>query len=376
MTRMTSPESRDPDRAPWSYAAGVCLAANAVVDLRVVPAGPLPYVDRILALMAEHDAGVRLTSPGRGEGALGYAPGTGGDGATVTIPAGKDDRDWIDGYSAVLEGLAAGIDLSAGPRRPGTVAIVGLVHDRNEGDALGNAAELDRICRRLGLERVSTWLAGGGVADLARAAEAEVIVALPCGAEAAATLAARTGARCVEAPLPFGLAATREFVRILAEATGREASAAAFVEEELSWAARALEWIVPRRFLGRPVAFSGSPLLAEGFADIATLVGLDVVQRIATGRERPLPGSADRTVGMPAVAWTGTLSGLAPCPGVDLVVGPALAVRGIERFRAVEFGFPSRDTHFCGPAPFLGFEGFLFFVDRLSNAIGDRIRAV
>jgi hypothetical protein len=53
--------------------------------------------------------------------------------------------DWIDGYAAVLEAMAAGMDLDGASSRPDDAAIVGYFMDRNEGEHWGNLRELERM---------------------------------------------------------------------------------------------------------------------------------------------------------------------------------------------------------------------------------------
>ncbi|MBM4356037.1 MAG: hypothetical protein FJ109_19985, partial [Deltaproteobacteria bacterium] len=119
----------------------------------------------------------------------------------------------VDGYQQVLETLAARIDLAGRTPRAGTVAIVGYLFDRYEGDNEANLAELMRLLSGLGLETTSVWLSGRPVAELADAACAETLIALPFAGRAADILSGRTGARVIRTGLPLGLGATCEWLR-------------------------------------------------------------------------------------------------------------------------------------------------------------------
>ena len=118
------------------------------------------------------------------------------------------DEDWLDGYQAALEALAAGLPLPRGETRPERVAVVGYLMDRTEADH---------------------------------------------------TLAARTGARVLSCDPPFGLESTVRFLRAVAQATGRAEAAERVITDELRAVVPRLEWAVPHVFTGRRLAFSATP---------------------------------------------------------------------------------------------------------------------
>ena len=133
------------------------------------------------------------------------------------VPSMSLGGDWLDGYAGVLETLAREVPLVAGRARPGRVAIVGYLWDRTELDHVGNVRELERLLAPLGLEICSTWLSGQAFADLPRVEEAEWILSLPYGREAARCLGARLGVEVIEADLPVGLGATERLVTRIAD---------------------------------------------------------------------------------------------------------------------------------------------------------------
>jgi len=296
----------------------------------------------------------------------------------VVLPSRSLDRDWIDGYADTLRRIAESIALDPGPVDPGKVAIVGHFMDRNEGDGLGNVAELRRIVRGVGLDPVSIWLDGGAWADLARAGSAGIVVSLPHGRAAASVLAERTGATLVEADLPFGTAASDRLVMALGTAASRADEAAAFRDVSREEVGRAWEWLVPRRLLFRNLAFVGDPLMMPGFCEMADRIGCRVTALLAYGRCKP-----DVAPGTPGAAVLHCEPVFQPRQGdgvpdalrsVDLLVSNSWFTQecGAGESKLVELGFPSRGYH-CGfEAPYLGYRGALCLVDRISNALGDR----
>ncbi|NMC71415.1 MAG: hypothetical protein GYA57_15300 [Myxococcales bacterium] len=282
--------------------------------------------------------------------------------------------DWLDGYAATLEALARGLDLDGGGRRRRTAAVVGYLWDRNEGDHRGNLAELRRIFGALDLDLVSVWLGGGSAEDLRRAGTAELVVSLPYGRRAARTVARRTGARLVEADLPFGLPATAAFVRRVAEAAGRGARGEAFLDGELRRVVPRLRSVLDPLFLHRRVAFVGDPHRLAGFCDLADDCGMTLVGAIVTGRPGHGGAREGRTVlfeppedGVEA----GRVLGAA-----DFVVG-SRATRGLLAEAGphpqypwwVEFGFPSYEHHALVERPFLGCDGALALVERMADCL-------
>ncbi len=293
--------------------------------------------------------------------------------------------DWLDGYADYLACLARDLDWGEPEPGPERVGIVGYFMDRNEGDHTGNLAELRRLVEGLGLEVTSIWLSGQTVADLRAIRRSGHIVSLPHAREAARVVAERLGVGLVVVDEPFGLDATGEFVRRVGRATGRAEAAEGLVRQHLARIAPMWEWLIPRRLTHRNVAYFGDPLLIPGLRQLAALMGFQADRAVACSRRRPLL-TADEGVDEDAdersrdVAWeprTAELSGLLSGGrgAVDLYISNFWGIRwagGCDRGKTLEFGFPSRGYHCCRNEPFLGYEGVLAFVDRMSNALGDR----
>ena len=285
--------------------------------------------------------------------------------------------DWLDGYAAVMEALATGMDLEQAKPEPKTAALVGYMMDRNEGDHLGNLREIERIFSALGLGLATIWLSGRPYADLRDVRRAGKIITLPYGRKAGKILARRLGVPVVEAGLPFGLEATRRFVELLGREFGREALAREFIERELDAVVPKLEWTVPHAFLNRRFAFSGDPHLAACFVEQIESLGGKMSGMIVIGGDYHLSPEQKQAL----ERRPGTL--FEPLPddvreqwgklaedGADLVVGSAFAFGQVRRGRKwLEFGYPSEETHFLRDEPFLGFQGALGFLSRTANEV-------
>ncbi len=283
----------------------------------------------------------------------------------ITVPGRSLNGDWMDGYAEVLTALARRLDLSGGRPDPRKVAVIGYLMDRNEGDHRANLREVRRILTALDLEVTSVWLEGQSFADLAAVRDAGVVLSLPYGRKAAQWIARRTGARLIECEVPFGLPATERFVRQVGRETGREDAAESLIARELRDIVPPLEFVIPTVFQNRLAGYVGDPVLARGLAETLDLLGARLDFAAALGgrtallvypRLRAMMGFFRERAARPRLVLL-----VANNAGVGMMHRPGLAT--------VEFGFPSFYTHCLGDRPFLGFRGFLPFVDTLANAI-------
>ena len=294
----------------------------------------------------------------------------------VHVPGKSLSGDWLDGYAETLYAFASQLDLSGAAPDPGKVAIVGYLHDRNEGDHEGNLVELRRLVAGLDLELCSVWLSGGDVADLFAAGDAGTIISLPYGRRAARRLARRTGARLVETALPLGLPATEAWVRQLGEALDRREQAEALVDRELSVVVPRLEWVVPYVFQTRSVGYVGDPHMLPGLASYLELLGASVAFAVIidpahhTG-ELPEDLGLDPLVHPKMTAFTRFLSEhLNRAGAVDALVTNSAGSQG-HPVATLELGFPSMYRHALYQRPFLGFGGALALADSLANSMRD-----
>ena len=300
----------------------------------------------------------------------------------VDIPPDSLVGDWLDGYAQALLAMSRGLVPDRGPARggraskPKKAAIVGYLMDRNEADHLGNLAELRRMLSALSLETVCVWLGGEPAAALRRVAEADLVVSLPYGRAAARRLARCVKARLVETELPFGLPKAARFMREVGRAAGRPEAAEAFIAAELSRVVPRLKWIIPQYFLGRRTAFMGDPYLLEGFLDIAQDLGLTVAAAICRGRQahhgagaRIPEGAAATSIIYEPPSSSDAVQSLLRTP-LDLLVS-CFAKHDLARLEVpmVEFGFPSYHHHALFEQPFLGYNGFLAFVERMADQL-------
>ncbi len=292
----------------------------------------------------------------------------------VHVPGKSLSGDWLDGYAETLYAFARGLDLSGGELDERKVAIIGYLHDRNEGDHEGNLEELRRLIDGLDLELCSVWLSGGDVSELFAARDAGTVISLPYGRRAARRVARRTGARLVETALPLGLPASEAWVRQLGEALDRGPQAEALIDRELSAVVPRLEWVVPFVFQTRRVGYVGDPHMLPGLASFLEVLGVGLPFAVIidpphhTG-ELPEDLGADLLVHPKMTAFTRFLSEhLNRADAVDALVTNSAGAQG-HTVATLELGFPSMYRHALYRRPFLGFGGALALADSLANAM-------
>jgi nitrogenase molybdenum-iron protein alpha/beta subunit len=276
----------------------------------------------------------------------------------LDVPGRSLQGDWLDGYAAVLEALARGLPLAPGGGDARDVAVVGLLVDRTEADQQASVREVVRLLEQgAGCRVRSVWPSNRAVAHLAEAGRCGTVVSLPYGRSAARVLAARTGARLVEAEVPFGLGASARVVRAVAGATGRGEEAEAFVAAELRAAGPAMAAAREKRLKGLRVAAIADPHLGAAVPETLAELGMDTVAILSTqhpaGPVAGLPGAEAFVPGLAADLCLTTTR------GVEIAVDLGLPF--------LEWSFPSYGTHGLAPGPFLGFAGAVHFAERLAN---------
>lgn len=415
-----------PDTAPerpfsFSYHVGVYLAANAVSDCALVVDGPNCVMPKAEYIVGNHDMYSTLLSPEnrhrliytmsdpvtRGEnpevrlsGLLNSAAGSGlfsavlvtglpflklaamdyeglaaaavGKAPVVPVPPMSLEADWLDGYDLALEALVRALPAGKRKRRKNTAVIAGYMMDRRERDHAANLEEMTSLLSACGIETLCVLPSGGKLAELSRAAEADLVISLPYGRRAARRLAKLSGARLVETGLPMGLAGTRRWLETVRRAAGLKGGlpeAAARREKEAAAAIAPFAQILAHR----NTAFAGDPHLFSAFASFSAGLCMRVTDALIDSRRVPLDirRPPDNLLFSPGAAEAAAVMQRAAAYNKpEILVGNSFAFsEGLaEGMSFVELGFPSYGHHCLSPEPFLGFAGAASLAGRLLNA--------
>ncbi len=296
----------------------------------------------------------------------------------LLVPDKQRAPDHVAGYLAALEQILGAVTCD-GPPVPRSVAVVGHLFDRHEGDQRGNAAELRRLVTLAGGVPGPVLLDGRPLAAYAGAPPPSVVVDLGTDWRGGADLAAPHGATHLPLPLPLGIDGTTAWVRALSAALGVESPG--LDADEIGPLARDLEWVLPRHLHGaRAMVFADHQLLGPLVAFLRE-VGVRVTGIGCTTGPARVPG--DLPPGLPhAPPGTDALTALVTEArgngDLDVVIGNGfirqlVAPAGVP---VVELGYPSPTHHALHDAPFLGYRGVRVLTERLINALATAPREV
>lgn len=294
----------------------------------------------------------------------------------MIIPPKSLSSNWLGGYAEAQLAFAKAVNLEGAQPKPGKVAVVGYLWDRNEGDHVGNVRELEHLLAGLDLDLEVVWFSGKTFAELESVKNVSGIISLPYGRKAAKVLGDRLSVPVVEVPVPLGFGGTELFLHEVAKAFGREEQAAALIDRELKQYVPSLEWVIPFVFQNARVGFLGDPHHLGGFADMLQMIGAKLAFAGVTSDRGHceldrLPPSVDRS----AILFEPTQRFLVDFvprqireTGIDLLVSCNVGTK-LGNVPITEFGFPSYYTHALAPRPFLGFHGAAALLERMSNTI-------
>lgn len=189
-------------------------------------------------------------------------------------------------------------------------------------------------------------------------------------------LAGRTGATVVEVDTPVGATRTRRMLAAVARATGRAEVVHEVVYKELTPRVQALEWVVPRVFVGRRAALAASPDVLGGLAQICLEVGVEPCLLTSPSSDSHRGGPIELDGATPTTLFAPTHGALeaamiaAQSRGpIDLAMGDSMFLRHTGRCAAVPLGFPSFTSHALFDRPTLGFVGWASLLDRMAEAL-------
>jgi nitrogenase molybdenum-iron protein alpha/beta subunit len=278
--------------------------------------------------------------------------------------------DWHDGFANALRTIAEEIDLPDAKKNKDNVAIIGHFMDRGEGDHRGNLSEFKRMLEALGLNLVSVWPSGGTLEELKEVRRAGVVVSLPHARRAGEILAGRLDAKLIETEIPFGLSASQAWIRRIGKAVNRMKRAETFIETELDRIVPLLEWAIPFTFMNKKVVFYGDPYHLAGMKDICNDLGMTLSWSFLMGRKpegaRDERAEFDLHLTHLRARWKELLKN----KEADFIIGNTDCMSQLKpSLPWMEFGFPSVWRHCLKEEPFLGFNGFLALVDRMTHAL-------
>jgi nitrogenase molybdenum-iron protein alpha/beta subunit len=282
------------------------------------------------------------------------------------------EGDWLDGYGTLTQKVAENIDLGNPEPDINRVAIVGHLMDRNEGDQIGNLAEFKRILNGIGLELVSTWLNGEGIESLTGIRRAGYIISLPYARQAARILSSRLSIPVIETDLPVGLNSAGKFLRQIADRTERISQAEKFIDSELKRIIPEVKNHIFRYLAGRSAIIQQDPFLAKSMVSLFDELGMRCKEILITGQKSNLSPedlsffTERKAVFEPEINNRGQVSDERD---FDVLIAGTLFPCFLKTASWIPFGYPNYFYHPVTPQPFIGYNGFYFWIQRLTEAV-------
>ncbi len=292
----------------------------------------------------------------------------------IEVPSKSLQSDWLGGYEETLLAVANKLKLKSNAKKKDTVAIVGYLFDRNEGDHVGNLKELSRMLQGISLKLSSVWLSGSPFGALRDVEKAGTIISLPYGRKAARKIAEKTGAGIIELDLPLGLDNTSRWLSAIARRLNKTKQLRSFLDRELSALIPVSNLVVPEYILGKKFSLYADPYLAHALAGAFIQAGGRIEHAVIFGRpganenlSSPIPFDF-KTIYEPTY---GEVFGL-DMSNVDVFVGNSqifnlLRVARIKK-PYIEIGYPSLYHHCLTMNSFLGFRGYINLLNRVVNS--------
>jgi len=293
----------------------------------------------------------------------------------IEIPSKSLRGDWLLGYEETLLSIAKNLEFKMNLKEPRSVGIVGYFFDRNEGDHIGNLIELKRILKELSLNLISVWLDGGSLDKLQEIEKAEIIISLPYGRKAAKEIARKTKVDVIELDLPFGLKNTKDWLRAIGKRINKEKQTEVLIDKELKEIIPSISLIASEYLMNKRFAINGDPYLAYALATSLRELEGEIDHIIIFGKRESANNlvsknhSEFKTIYEPTYLDVFDLN----TSKIDLFVGNShvfylLRMQKIKK-PYIEIGYPSFYHHCLTSSPFLGFKGYVYFLNRAMNSL-------
>jgi nitrogenase molybdenum-iron protein alpha/beta subunit len=291
----------------------------------------------------------------------------------VEVPFKSLKGDWLDGYEEALCALVGQLQLKKTAKKLNSVAIVGYLFDRNEGDHVANIGELNRILSALGIECVTTWLDGSSVRELRRIESAQKIISLPYARRAAKAIAQITGAELIEADMPLGIHSTKEWINKIAISFHKERRARIFIDEELKNVIPVVKLVSSICLLEKTITIFNDPVLAVHLAKAFQELGLRVDELVIFGKQNFMKNLVCSSASNMLLLFEPSYKDVydLDISHADFLIGNShihnLMKTKNSSVPFMEIGYPSFYYHALTMQPFLGFKGFLCLLNRMIN---------
>lgn len=296
----------------------------------------------------------------------------------VLIPGKNIELNYIAGYYDTVKSLLAEIPLEKASDKGGTVALVGYIFDRNEGDHRGNISEMKRMLAGIGVPPNIVFLDGSSVKQMKSSPAPDVVMDLTEGEVGGQEFAGRFNADYFTIGVPLGIQGTIRWIENLAHHLNLGKAAREFIDHELSALIPMLQWLLPKYFYGKSALVCADHVFLPLMIEFLKELGFHIAGTICTTDAQSLKADAtishddeDKFLPIHLNELKNLVTKYAHAGKVDLMIGNSIIHQFVKDIAVafVEMGYPSSFHHSIHQAPFLGFNGVRTLVERIINGM-------
>ena len=265
------------------------------------------------------------------------------------------DKFRLDWYSIFLKELSKKIYLDANKEKQEKhISIIWFLFDRNEWDTFWNIEEIKRILSLLWIFVDCIWLEWENYNDLKKVENSELLVSLPNWELASKILSKRLDVENISVNIPFWLEWTIIFLNVIWEKLWIDSLLIKqVISQELKIIKNKINSLDEKAFLNKNYLYAWDPFLENGIKDIWNYLWMNHIKTYNYTWSSEMNENDFWGINIDLVIWNSEFSNWT--------------------WIYLEFWFPSYNTHFLTNKPYMWFNWFLNFVERLYNEV-NRLR--
>ncbi|MBP7795756.1 MAG: hypothetical protein KA059_03140 [Elusimicrobiales bacterium] len=280
------------------------------------------------------------------------------------------DEDWIDGYVAFLESILNYLLKINGnvKNKKNTISVLGLLFDRNEYDNIANVAEIKKILNFLDFNDVYVFPSGTSFKETLKIIESENLIVLPYLYAFSDLVLKKYKANVFNLKLPFGINNSLRWGSVLRKGKN--------ISKLNQLAIDSMSRVLPvlNNLAGKNALYFGEPFMLDSIADFLNELNISIKGAfLNTGFKKGINIQEFKYVFFnPSLnRIKNIIKNIKSEDDISFFIGncfiKSLDIMGDSAF--LEFGFPSYSNHSIYNQPYLGFDGFVNFTDKIFNTI-------
>lgn len=286
----------------------------------------------------------------------------------ISVNAKSLDYDWLDGYGDVLMSLSEHLELKNKKKLDNSVALVGYLWERNEGDHVGNMHELNRVFDMLSIKLISVWCGGGSIKELEKIEKAKLIVTFSNYEKLANGIAAKTGADVLVLDMPFGPKKTIDFFKSIAKFFNKSGECKKIIKSEMRETLPIIKQVVDLAITDNTFSYYGEPYFAVALVDVIKYFGGEIKNAVLFSRERKNVVRKMEKLEFTNIQFQPQTTKVQIFLS-DIHIGNSIGHNYTGKENYITIGYPSVNQHFFCLNPIWGFKGFIVFLNMIYNSM-------